>query len=323
LIRLFMMPERAARDQAAPLRTLLAEERPMPHVPVVSVRPITLPAPGRGEDVQVRVSAPLTGDRLPVIVFSHGFGESLDGYAPLVDSWTAHGFAVVQPTHLDSRTLNVTPDDPRYPGIWRIRVEDLTRAIDRLDVLEAAVPGLAGRLDHDRIAVAGHSWGAQTASMLLGARVLGEEDDMSDPRVKAGVLFAVAGTGGADLTPFAAEHFSFMNPDFTGLTTPTLVVAGEKDQSPLTVRGPEWFTDAYHLSPGAKSLLTLFEAEHSLGGISGYAVTETTDESPERVALVQRLTSAFLRSTLDPADTAWTAAAAELAETADPLARID
>lgn len=300
---------------------------PYAPVPVVSVRPITLPAPGRGEDVQVRVSAPLSGDRLPVIVFSHGFGESMDGYAPLVDYWTAHGFAVVQPTHLDSRKLNVTPDDPRYPDIWRIRVEDLTRAIDRLDVLEAAVPGLAGRLDHDRIAVAGHSWGAQTASMLLGARVLDAAGvpgaNLSDPRVKAGVLFAVTGTGGADLTPFAAENFSFMSPDFAELATPTLVVAGEKDQSALSVRGPDWFTDAYVLSPGARSLLTLFGAEHSLGGISGYAVTETTDESPERVALIQRLTSAFLRGTLYPEDTAWTAATAELAGETDPLGRID
>ena len=274
---------------------------------VITVRPIVLPAPGRGDDLAVRVSAPATGHHLPVIVFSHGFGESLGGYAPLVDFWTAQGFAVVQPTHLDSRTLNVAPDDPRYPEIWRFRVEDLTRVLDELDHIEKAVPGLAGRLDRDRIAVAGHSWGAQTASMLLGARVV-DGPDRSDPRIKAGVLLAVPGTGGADLTPFAAEHFSFMHPDFTGMTTPTLVVAGDKDQSALTVRGPEWFTDAYFLSPGTKSLLTLFGAEHSLGGISGYGVTETTDESPERVALIQRLTLAYLRSALDPADPGWSAA---------------
>jgi pimeloyl-ACP methyl ester carboxylesterase len=267
------------------------------------------------------VSVPATGDDLPVIVFSHGFGESLDGYAPLVDFWAARGFVVVQPTHLDSRTLNLTPDDPRYPEIWRIRVEDLRRTVDGLDLLEAAVPGLAGRLDRSRIAAAGHSWGAQTVSMLLGARVLDAEgvpgEDLSDPRIKAGVLLAVPGTGGADLTPFAAENFPFMNPGFAEMTTPSLVVAGEKDQSVLTVRGPEWFTDAYFLSPGAKSLLTLFEAEHTLGGISGYASTETTDESPERVALLQRLTWAYLRSALSPADSGWSAASA------DPLGRIE
>lgn len=288
---------------------------------VISVRPVTVPAPGRGEDLQVRVSAPATGDDLPVIVFSHGFGESLDGYFPLVDFWTAHGFVVVQPTHLDSRTLHVTPDDPRYAEIWRIRVEDLTRVVDRLDLVEAAVPGLAGRLDRSRIAAAGHSWGAQTASMLLGARVLDADGlpgkDMSDPRIKAGVLLAVPGTGGADLTPFAAENLPFMNPGFAEMTTPALVVAGDKDQSALTVRGPEWFADAYFLSPGPKSLLTLYGAEHSLGGVSGYASTETTDESPERVALIRRLTCSFLRSALYPADTGWSAASA------DPLGRIE
>lgn len=290
-------------------------------VPVISVRPVVLPAPGRGEDLQVRVSAPATGDELPVIVFSHGFGGSLDGYAPLVDFWAAHGFVVVQPTHLDSRTLNVTPDDPRYPEIWRFRVDDLTRVLDRLDLIEASVPGLAGRLDRSRIAAAGHSWGAQTASMLLGARVLDAEgvpgEDMSDPRIRAGVLLALTGTGGADLTPFAAEHFPFMSPGFADMTTPALLVAGDKDQSLLTVRGPEWFTDAYFLSPGTKSLLTLFGAEHSLGGITGYASTETTDESPERVALIQRLTWAYLRSALYPADPSWSAASA------DPLGRIE
>ncbi|WP_220505774.1 chlorophyllase/cutinase-like alpha/beta fold protein [Microbispora sp. H10830] len=295
--------------------------------PVISVKPVVLPAPGRGEDLRVRVSAPATGDELPVIVFSHGFGESMDGYGPLVDFWTAHGFAVLQPTHLDSRTLNLAPDDPRTPLIWRFRVEDLKRVLDGLEFVEAAVPGLGGRLDRSRVAVAGHSWGAQTASMLLGARVLdsaGEPgDDMSDPRIKAGVLLALPGTGGADLTPFAAEHFPFMNPGFAEMTTPALVVAGDRDQSLLSVRGPDWFTDAYFLSPGGKSLLTLFGAEHSLGGISGYNVTETTDENPERVALVRRLTWAYLRTALGLGDSTWPAARATLAQAGDPLGRIE
>lgn len=295
--------------------------------PVISMRPVVLPAPGRGTDLHVRVSAPAAGDALPVIVFSHGFGSGLDGYAPLVDHWTGHGFAVVQPTHLDSRTLAVTPDDPRYPAIWRIRVEDLIRILDGMAAVEAAVPGLAGRLDHDRTAVAGHSWGAQTASMLLGARVLDPHgvpgDDMSDPRIRAGVLLALPGTGGAALTPFAAEHFPFMNPGFARLATSSLLVAGEKDKSALSVRGPEWFTEAYPLAPGIKNLVTVYGAEHSLGGICGYACAETTDESPQRVALIQRLTTAFLRSTLDPADNALAVAGAELAQSADPPGRLD
>lgn len=295
--------------------------------PLVSVKPVVVPAPDRGEDLRVRVSAPTAGRELPVVVFSHGFGQSLDAYAPLADFWASHGFVVVQPTHLDSRTLGLPPQDPRTPLIWRIRVDDLTRVLEHLDLLQAAVPGLAGRVDHGRVAVAGHSWGGQSVSMLLGARVLdadgGTGEDLSDPRVTAGVLLATPGTGGADLTPFAAENFGFMNPDFTGLTTPALVIAGDQDQSLLSVRGPDWFTDPYRLSPGDKSLLTLFGAEHSLGGIVGDGVKETTDESPERVALIQRATTAYLRSALGVDPSAWAAAGAELAAAPDPLGRIE
>ncbi|MEF9907680.1 alpha/beta hydrolase family protein [Streptomyces sp. P9-A2] len=289
---------------------------------VVSARPVVLPAPGRDEDLQVGVSAPATGGELPVVVFSHGFGASMKDYAPLADFWAAQGFVVLQPTHLDSRTLGLPAEDPRTPRIWRFRIEDLKRVLDGLDVLEASVPGLGGRVDHSRVAVAGHSWGAQTASALLGARVLDSGgvpgEDMSDPRAKAGVLLALTGLGD-DLTPFAAEHFSFMRPFFDTMTAPALIVAGDHDRSALSTRGPDWFTDPYTYSPGSKSLLTLFGAEHSLGGVKGYEAAETTDESPARVALIQKLTTAFLRSALYPEDTGWKAAAIALEEDPSPL----
>src|SRR3954454_20010835 len=101
--------------------------------PIISVKPIALSAPDRGADLQVKVSAPTTGNRLPIIVFSHGFGSSLDGYGPLTDYWAAHGFVVIQPTHLDSRTLGIPQDDPRTPRIWRFRVADVKRTLDELD----------------------------------------------------------------------------------------------------------------------------------------------------------------------------------------------
>lgn len=296
-----------------------------PPAVVVSAKPVVLSAPGRGEDLQVRVSAPATGADLPVLVFSHGFGWSMNGYAPLADHWAAHGFVVLQPTHLDSRTLGLPAEDPRTPRIWRFRIEDLTRVLDGLDVLEAAVPGLAGRVDRDRVAVAGHSWGAQTASALLGARVLDPDgvpgEDLSDPRAKTGVLLAMAGLGDA-LTPFAIENLPFLRPSFDAMTAPALLVAGDHDHSHLTTRGPDWFADPYLHSPGRKSLLTLYGAEHSLGGIPGYEVAETTDESPARVALIQRLSTAFLRSALYGEDSGWKAAAAALAEDPDPLGEL-
>lgn len=297
---------------------------------VLSVRPVVVPAPGRGDDLRVRISVPTTGNDLPIVIFSHGFGSSHDGYSPLVDFWAANGFAVIQPTHLDSPTLNISPADLRFPEIWRSRVEDITRILNQLSLIEASFAGIVGRLDRTRIAAAGHSWGAQTIGMLLGARVLDSEgvpgQDMSDSRITAGVLLAATGRGGAELTPFARTHLPFMNPCFAEMTTPTLVIAGDRDQSALSDRGPDWFTDPYYLSPGPKSLLTLFGAEHSLGGISGYSVTDTTDENPDRVALIQQITTAYLRSALYPTQAthpSWPEAAATLPQNPDPLGRIE
>ena len=303
--------------------------------PVLSFGPLVLPSPGRAVDLQVRVSAPATGSELPVILLSHGHGpsnnlSSLNGYAPLASYWAAHGFAVIQPTHLDSATLGLREsDDPEAPLYWRSRAEDMTRILDQLDVIEAAVPQLPGRLDRSRVAVAGHSMGGHTASLLLGARLTdprdGTEVNLAEPRIKAGVLLAAPGRGGDALSEFAAKNYSFfLTTDFSKMTTPALVVAGDKDASAhLTVLGPDWHTDPYFLSPGPKSLLTLFGAEHGLGGVSGYDAAETTDEDPERVAAVARLTRAYLRTELYPGDAAWQAARDELAASPDPLGRVE
>lgn len=276
----------------------------------ISVRPIALPAPGRGEDLLVHLTAPTDGTDLPVIVFSHGygaFGASMDSYRPLVDHWTAHGFVVVQPNHLDAQGLSA--GDPRNDDLWRIRIRDLRQVIDRIDAILGSVPGLGQRVDTGRLAVAGHSYGATSASALVGARVVGADGALSesakDARVRAAVLLALTGTGGEDLSPFARENFPFMSPDFSDLTTSSLLVAGGADDLPLSVRGPDWFTDGFRLAPGVTDLLTLTDAEHSLGGIAAYGDAHTTDESPERVELVRRATTAYLRSALGVEAGAW------------------
>lgn len=295
--------------------------------PVVSVAPVQLSAPGRPVPLEVRVAAPATGTNLPVVVFSHGNGWNLDGYAPLTAFWASRGFVVIQPTHLDSRRNGFGFDHPVFPTIWTERISDLTRILDQLETIEAAVPGLAGRVDRSRVAATGHSWGGQTAQSLLGARILDEAghigEDTSDSRVTAGILFAATGVGGEDLHPFAKANFPFMRPSFPELTTPTLVVAGDQDQSKMSSRGPDWFTDAYTFSPGATDLLTFYGAEHSLGGIVGYEVAETTDESPERVAVIQRMSTAYLRTALHVNENSWVVARAAFDDAAEPMGHLD
>ncbi|SEO11018.1 Chlorophyllase enzyme [Mucilaginibacter gossypiicola] len=288
---------------------------------VVSVAPIRLSSPGRKTDLELRVSAPLNGNNLPVIIFAHGFGSNMDAYAPLVNYWAARGFAVIQPTFLDSRSyaeshhadhgeaVQAFLNDPASKHIWRQRITDLKAVLDQLEDIEESCPGLQGKLDKSRVAAAGHSFGAHTVAMFLGARTVLPDgspvEDFKDERIKAGILLSAAGRGDDALSAFAKEHFPYLNLDYTYLTTPALVVAGDQDHSPLTVLGPDWFTDAYLISPGADTLLSLFGGEHMLGGISGHLVRETTDENPERVALVSEVTLAYLQKILSPNDTLW------------------
>jgi len=207
--------------------------------PVLSYGPFTMAVPGRLVDLQVKVSMPESGDNLPVILMSHGHGmatflSSLRGYGPLVDFWAAHGFVVIQPTHLDSTALGLREvDDPEAPLFWRTRATDMHHILDHLDEVEATVPGLAGRLDRDRIAVAGHSLGGNTASLLLGMRAVdpadGSETDLHDDRIKAGVVLAAPGVGDdGHLASFAAENYPvFKHLDFSTMTAPALVIAGD------------------------------------------------------------------------------------------------
>ncbi|KAH8671814.1 Alpha/Beta hydrolase protein [Tricladium varicosporioides] len=302
--------------------------------PVISVSPIVLPFPHRLVNLQIRVSAPTTGNNLPIILLSHGHGRSnnlssLNGYGPLYDFWAGHGFIVIQPTHLSSKTLSL---DESIPGakqlFWRSRVEDMTFIIDHLDQVEDLVPAIKGRLDRSKIAVVGHSMGGHTASMLLGSTLTnpdnGTVENLTEPRIKAGILIGSPGNGGDSLSTFAFDNYTFFrNPSFAEMKMSTLVVAGDADGSPhLTTRGAEWHMDPYYSSPGPKSLLTVFGGEHGFGGIAGYDVAETTDESVERVAAVQRLTWAYLRSTLYPEDPAWSVACAALKEI-DGLGKVE
>ncbi len=129
---------------------------------VISYSAVVLKVPGRPVDLELKVTVPASGDDLPVILLSHGHGvtnflASLNGYGPLADLWAAHGFAVIQPTHLDSTALGLRDTDlPDAPIFWRDRATAMHAVHDHLDEIEATIPGLGGRLDRERIAVAGH-----------------------------------------------------------------------------------------------------------------------------------------------------------------------
>lgn len=319
------------------MNNLIDQARHLPvldAVQTITIDPIRLPAPERGMPLEMRITLPMTGPEVPILLLSHGDGPSLylpskNGYGPLADFYAGQGFAVVQPTHGNSKIAGFPRDRSGAPLFWRSRVADMTLILDQLDEIERMTPLLSGRLNHDRIGIVGHSLGGQTAGMLLGARLTDPKDpsavdvNVIEPRIKVGVLLAPPGNGGEELSAFAREHFSELNPDYSHLTTPALLVVGDADVNPfMTVRGPEWYTAAYRDAPGCDTMLTIIGGMHGLGGIAGYDARETGDEDPNRLAVVQRMTAAYLRSALYDDDASWAGACRALGDEGRTLAHI-
>lgn len=320
-------------EQPRPEPTIRPDRPPVPPAtPIVSFSPVLFHVPGRLVPMEVRVVAPAVGGDLPVILFSHGHGgsnflSSMRGYGPLADFYAAHGFVVILPTHQSSKTVALEPNGPEGPLFWRSRVTDFHFLLDHLDDIEAGVPGLAGRVDKSRVVGIGHSLGAHTMAMLAGMRLAdpktGNIVDLSAPRLKATIQFSPPGDS-KDLAKSASEAFPGLNDnDFNDMTLPSLVVTGTEDFHPFFSERRDWRADAYRLSPAPKSLLTLFGGGHMFGGISGYDAKETDDENPERVADIQRITWAYLRTALYPEDRAWETVLDDLANSPKPAGAIE
>ncbi|WP_404339668.1 alpha/beta hydrolase family protein [Pseudoalteromonas mariniglutinosa] len=283
----------------------------------ISISPVCIVVDNRNSPLELRITLPANGSNIPIILLSHGHGPSLylpskDGYAPLANYYAEQGFAVIQPTHANSKVAGLSQSHPDAPLFLKERYFEMQTILNNLASIENNSPYLAGRLDKQRIAVVGHSAGALTAAMLLGMQLIPSQraskicQNMPDERIKAGVLLAAVGKGGTDLHDAVRERYPELNPDYLTMTTKTLVVYGDQDVSAhFTTRGADWHADPFYLSPGSDYLLTLIGAKHGLGGIAGFDAKETDDENSDRLSIVQKMTSAYLKSALYNNNAAW------------------
>jgi dienelactone hydrolase len=282
--------------------------------PIFSYNPVILPMEGRQVDLQMKVSAPASGNNLPIIVLSHGHGRSnflssLNGYAPIVDFFASQGFVVIQPTHLNSKALAL-PIGPEGITFWKSRPKDIQFILDNLETIVSEVPGLNGRVNLANVAAVGHSLGGHTVAMLAGMEVkdpvTGEIVSFAEPRLKARVMIGVPGSPeGLNDTGNKLYGNPLKGTNYATMSLPALVINGDKDKNPNFSDIENWRADAYYHSPSPKSLLTIFDAEHIFGGISGYDASETSDENPDRVTFIGLAMIAYLRSAFDQTDTSW------------------
>lgn len=265
----------------------------------------------RGRAVPVRLYwpsgvAPAGG--WPVILFSHGMGGSRRGYSYLGSYWASQGFVALHVQHVGSdrrlwaggfsmsNSFNLVRrlQQAAQPGEAIDRTQDMRFALDQL----LAGP-MAPQLDARRIAVAGHSYGANTSLLLAGAKVAGPQrfftggtalPDMADPRIKAAILISAP--------PFYGEGDPA--PIVQPIGIPTLHISATQDE--ITIPG-------YYSGPGDR--LQLFDAiggpHKALALFNGGSHSMFTDRlntgglelNPKVKRATRELSAAYLRWVLD------------------------
>ena len=135
---------------------------------------------------------------VPLVVFSHGIGGSRHGYSYLGKHWSARGIASLHVQHVGSDAA-LWRGNP-FGVIGRLHAaaqekEAIARAADvrfALDRMLSDETGHRGALDHQRLIAAGHSYGANTTLLTIGAQVVrnGHTIDCLDSRFSAAVVIS-------------------------------------------------------------------------------------------------------------------------------------
>jgi dienelactone hydrolase len=222
--------------------------------PVGVIPDVTLHDAARNKDYAISIEYPTRGTNHPLIIFSPAYGGSNQGYVGLSSSWASNGYVVIRTAHADSGRKQT---DPKFdvwttltPSDWRDRVRDVTNIIDSLGTLETRFSELQGKIDHTRIGVGGHGYGAFTAMLIGGVRTFPGATSYADPRVKGIVAMSPQGPG---------ETRGLTRESWSELRTPALFMTGTRDTGISDAETVDWRREAYTLSPAGDKWLVVLE----------------------------------------------------------------
>ena len=226
---------------------------------------LTVHDTARDRDIPLRVYLPANAPAAPMVLFSHGLGGARTGSAFLGEHWSARGYAAVFLQHPGSDE-SVWKDEPLAERMramrqaasldnFLLRVQDVPAVLNQLEIWSTSnTSPLAGRLDLKRVGMSGHSFGALTTQGVSGESLPVGEQQFTDARIKAAVVFSPSAprAGNADKA-------------FGGVRIPWMLMTGTKDLAPIGNADMKSRLAVYPALRGApKYEVVLNNAEHSV-----------------------------------------------------------
>lgn len=211
-----------------------------------------------------------TMTNLPLIIWSHGLGGSIDGAAFISRFLTSHGYCVLHVNHAGTDS-SIWEGKPGHP--WDIikatpiprsltlaRFADVTFVLDNLGDFLKDHPDIASHIDVKNIGMSGHSFGAMTTQVLCGQQFPDEQgilQDYSDPRFVCGILYS----------PVPAFHLTGELPQriYGSINRPLFHMTGTDDSSPVEGFDYTRRLDVYnHSGISDKMMMVLKDGDHMI-----------------------------------------------------------
>ncbi len=214
---------------------------------------------------------------MPLVIFSHGLGGSRDGGKLWGEHWAANGYFVIHTQHPGSDLALLkggfgSPLQKLKRGASGeqliVRTEDIRFVLDEIARRQASGDPTYARVDLDRIAMTGHSFGAMTTMALADQRYPGTTRSLADARFKAFIALSpqiaqTPGNGRAEL--------------YQEVKKPLFVVTGTIDGDMLgNGAAPDKRAAVYDMLPAGDKYRVIFEnGDHMVFNGGATAESET------------------------------------------------
>ena len=249
----------------------------------------------RQRTVPVRIYLPdaKQSERCPIVLLSHGLGGSREGFPYLGEYWSQYGYVVIIMQHPGSdreavvrrpgRTAAELMNEAINAENAQARVTDVKFVLDELERRTTSDQKLKCRLDLEKIALGGHSFGAHTVLSVTGRLPFEPE-----ARIKAAIAMSPSLPTGANAAVLLRR-----------IKTPMLHLTGTKDDSPIRpeIKPSDRRIPFDNINAPEQYLVIFNEGNHMLfsGHVRPFGLSRMEKECQP---IIQELTLKFLDAAL-------------------------